>query len=288
MNRIKQLTIYSIYRSKSEKTHLCGTTLLARPPKPTVLVGAAHCTFVCTSQWTDRLLPNCCCDNVAVDKCTDNPLCLTDAKIAEMTGEHAEIVCGEWQTNTNGVEDFNILLPIEEIVRHPDYQIVRGEENSQYVSADLAVFKVDDTQLRRTKQKVYPACLPKYDDEQSYAIHSGWSATPPDEFFRDQLSFNTNPPTTDGYYNHIGEFRKKWHFNMTVDTCRDPELDRSENVYQYPTNSFYPKATICATDIEYKFCPTSGESGCPLMSKKSERFEATGIQSFTKGKYETS
>ena len=288
MNRIKQLTIYSIYRSKSEKTHLCGTTLLARPPKPTVLVGAAHCTFVCTSQWTNRLLPNCCCDNVAVDKCNDNPLCFSDAKIEEMTGEHAEIVCGEWQTNTDGVEDFNILLPIQTIIRHPDYQIVRGEENSQYVSADLAVFKVDDNQLRRIKQKdkVYPACLPKYDgDEQSYAVHAGWSSAPPEEFLRETLRFDDGQPA---YYNHTEEFLKKWHYNMSIATCRDPEQDESENSFQYPTNSFYPKATICATDIEKKFCPTSGESGCPLMLRKSERFEATGIQSFTKGKYETS
>ena len=201
-----------------------------------------------------------------------------------MTGEHAEIVCGEWHSmnETSGVEDYNIVLPIESIVRHPEYEIVRGDGNTQFVTADLAVFKVDDTQLKNTKQKVYPACLPKYDDdEQSYALHSGWSSAPPDDFLQNTLNLDD----TNGFYNHRYEFRKMWHYNMSIKTCKDPDKEpNADYSYQYPTNSYYPKATICATDIENKFCPTSGESGSPLMSKKSGRFEATGIQSFTKGK----
>ena len=224
---------------------------------------------------------------MAVDKCTDDPRCFSDAKVEDLSGQHAEIVCGEWQTNTDGVEDINVILPIQDIVRHPEYQIVRGDENSQYVSADLAVFKVDDTKLREQTQ-INPACLPKYEygDEQIYAVHAGWSTAPPDEFLQEKLDLGVQDllGTTNGFINHKEEFRKMWHYQMRLGFCRDPVQDESGNSFQYPTNSFYPKATICASDIENTFCPTSGESGSPLMVKKSERFEATGIQSFIKGK----
>ena len=29
------------------KVHLCAVTLLSVPPQPTVVVGAAHCTYLC-------------------------------------------------------------------------------------------------------------------------------------------------------------------------------------------------------------------------------------------------
>ena len=42
--------ICSLRRRNKEKKHLCAVTLLRKPPGPTVMVTAAHCTFICKSQ----------------------------------------------------------------------------------------------------------------------------------------------------------------------------------------------------------------------------------------------
>ena len=52
----------------------------------------------------------------------------------------------------------------------------------------------------------------------------------------------------------------------------------------YPTNSFYPPGTLCAQEKNLRFCPSSGESGSPLMVEDDEgRFSAVGVNSFIKG-----
>ena len=83
-----------------------------------------------------------------------------------MTGEDAVVLCGEWEigefSQEESGEDYNIILPIREIVRHPDYQIVRGDRNSQYVENDIAIVRVDDNILKDqyTNELINPACLP--------------------------------------------------------------------------------------------------------------------------------
>lgn len=39
--------------------HYCAVNLLSRPPGPAVLVGPAHCTYLCKSG--NRVVDNCCC-----------------------------------------------------------------------------------------------------------------------------------------------------------------------------------------------------------------------------------
>ena len=65
-----------------------------------------------------------------------------------MTGDDADILCGEWDSNGNisataSGEKYNIALTIKEIVRHPDYPL----SGPGYLQDDLAVFKVDETPL---------------------------------------------------------------------------------------------------------------------------------------------
>ena len=74
--------------------------------------------------------------------------CGNDPKISEMTGDDADILCGEWDTNgSNGAstsgEKYNIALTIKEIVRHPHYPL----SGPGYLQDDLAVFKVDEAPL---------------------------------------------------------------------------------------------------------------------------------------------
>ena len=48
-----------------------------------------------------------------------------------LSGSDAEVMCGEWETGETpssvSGEQFNIVLPITSIVRHPGYTISRGE-----------------------------------------------------------------------------------------------------------------------------------------------------------------
>ena len=70
-----------------------------------------------------------------------------------MTGNDAEIICGEWETGDASQfstgELYNIILEIKEIVRHEDYAV--NYEASAYLQNDIAVFKVDDTLLSKVK-----------------------------------------------------------------------------------------------------------------------------------------
>ena len=61
-----------------------------------------------------------------------------------------------------GISFWGHYLPIKEIVRHPNYKIVRGDRNSQFVENDVAVIKVDDEILRNPiiGDRINPACLP--------------------------------------------------------------------------------------------------------------------------------
>ena len=58
--------------------HLCAVTLLAVPPQPTIVVGAAHCTYLCKDKQENHR-PSCCCIPGAVnceddlDKCGQQP-----------------------------------------------------------------------------------------------------------------------------------------------------------------------------------------------------------------------
>ena len=68
-----------------------------------------------------------------------------------MTGDDADILCGEWDSNGNNSatasgERYNIALTIKEIVRHPGYVVNPGTEQS-YLQNDVAVFKVDEGPL---------------------------------------------------------------------------------------------------------------------------------------------
>ena len=131
------------------------------------------------------MVPNCCCPNVGPDICSENSDCGTKAEIAEMTGEDVEVICGEWDTASDDEEKYNVVLQIVKIVRHPEYNISRGEANSQFVVSDLAVLHVRDDEFEElsNKHKIYPACLPSnHQLTSTTAIHAGWSTSPPEDF----------------------------------------------------------------------------------------------------------
>ena len=155
--------ICSLRTKGSGTEHLCAVTLLSRPPRPTVLVGPAHCTYLCKRDPT-TILPACCCADGYENCVKENPSCGEEPRVYEMSGEDAEIVCGEWETGPRyslfSGETYNVILPILEIVRHPDWDTSPGR-GGPGAGNDIAVFKVDDDRLRSAKNhRIYPSCLP--------------------------------------------------------------------------------------------------------------------------------
>ena len=258
-----------------QSSHLCGVTLLSRPPGPTVLVTSAHCAYICKSE-EGTVVPNCCCPNVGGPGfCTEG--CGTNVTTFLITRAEAEVKCGEWDTATDTEEDYNVILPIEKITVHPDFNISRGEQNSQFVANDIATIHVSDENFEAQSRthNIYPACLPSNSHLNKTAVHSGWSKPPPRDFL------TIHAPSYQEYY---GEFSKQWHYAMNLTTCEDPKTYLlSETLLNYPSNSYYPPATVCAFEKNGEFCPTSGESGSPLMVTDDEgRMVAEGIHSFIK------
>ena len=72
---------------------------------------------------------------------------------------------------------------------------------------------------------------------------------------------------------------------MTQVPCKDLVIDfLTGSFLKYPTNSYYPPWTVCASETFREFCPTSGESGSPLMVKDEDaRVAVEGLLSFIKG-----
>ena len=270
-------------RGRQDKKHYCGATVLSRPPGPLVIVTAAHCVQVCRTD-DERTVNNCCCENVSGAGChPDSDIdCGTNQTVGVMTGEDAEVICGEWETgdDSDTTEEYNIILEIRTIRIHPDYFISQGVNNSQYVINDIATIHVAEEPLTsQDVSRLTPACLPEAHSS-SFAVHAGWSSPPPLKYVQEEF------PVFEDYYQ---DFMKMFHYNMTLMTCQDPGQYFNQNgptgvKVTYPTNSYYPPGTVCAREKNLEFCPTSGESGSPLMVRNKEgKFSAIGVNSFIKG-----
>ena len=116
--------ICSVRSKRVGRKHHCAVTLLSRPPAPTVLVGPAHCTYLCKSSRGE--VDNCCCGGP--NDCSDNlSRCGRNPIVTKMSAEDAEILCGEWETGDiaqiSSGEIYNVFLEIQDIIRHPDYTV---------------------------------------------------------------------------------------------------------------------------------------------------------------------
>ena len=133
----------------------------------------------------------------------------------------------------------------------------------------MAVFFVDDEELKKSEDGIVPICLPDNNGKSATnAIHSGWSSPPPLKFLNQSLPLHVP------YYE---AFFKQWHYAMKIKPCQDP------NTFKFPSNSSYPPGVMCAVEKFGEFCPSSGESGSPLMVQEDSKFSAYGISSFIKG-----
>ena len=230
--------ICSLRSRKKSKKHQCALTLLSRPPSPLVLVGPAHCTYLCKSSLGE--VENCCCGGP--NDCSSNTRrCGNNSKVMEMTGEDAEIICGEWETGNsyNSEENYNLILNIKEVIRHPDYAV--NTDSSAYLVNDVAVFKVDETLISRLDfdiWKIYPACLPVGNSVSKTGIHSGWSSPIPKHILEKYAP---------GFAHVYREFFKQVHYKMEIlDKCEDDNIfiKVNEQPVKFPTNTYYPPGIL--------------------------------------------
>ena len=120
--------------------HRCGVTLLSGPTEqspsdPFVLVGAAHCNYICKDKRTGYPLETCCCrpksiagscrrdrGRVGSPFCPENP---ADAEFKLADPEDLVIVCGEFDTDVELIwwsYEPEEILEIVEIINHPRYK----------------------------------------------------------------------------------------------------------------------------------------------------------------------
>ena len=226
--------ICSLRSKQKSKRHYCAVTLLSRPPSPTVLVGPAHCTYLCKSSREE--VDNCCCGGQ--NDCSENlSRCGKNPKVVELTSKDAEIICGEWETgyvpqNLSG-EKYNVILNIREVMRHPDYTV--NVDSSAYLQNDIAAFKVDDNILASVQNRwnIFPACLPTGKRTSVVGYHSGWS---------NPIPYHILKKYSVGFTRIYRDFFKQIHYKMKImDKCEDDNFFTSSTAQvEYPTNTYYP------------------------------------------------
>ena len=63
--------------------------------------------------------------------------------MVEMTGDDVEVICGEWEIGNipreESGEEYNVILPVGEIRRHPNFTIKQGVIRTNYLQDDIAV-----------------------------------------------------------------------------------------------------------------------------------------------------
>ena len=65
--------ICSLRTRGTSSEHLCAVNLLAVPPNPTVIVGSAHCTYMCKDLDKNGVtLPPCCCVTKGQESCQND------------------------------------------------------------------------------------------------------------------------------------------------------------------------------------------------------------------------
>ena len=260
--------------------HVCAVTVLSVPPQPTIIIGPAHCTYLCKDgDSRGGRLDSCCCTTEPPPLgCQEDQLrCGSNPGAAEMTPDEVVIICGEWETGPTpqrfSGEEYNVDLKITEIVRHPDFAAELGVEGG----SDIAVFKI----LEGGPQlNINPICLPDLGmREPKTGFQSGWSNPPPLYYFR----FFGN-----GFLSFVTDTFKQWHYKLKIEEeCKEPTKSEAFDAdIKYPSKAYYPPGLICAKDVTFRFCPTAGDSGSPLMVKvddRSQRYYIQGILSYLKG-----
>ena len=141
--------------------------------------------------------------------------------VVEADGRDLDILCGEWQTGNTTQEEsgerYNVVLTIEEVVRHPEFDAVNEGVTE---GRDIAVFKVKDVpQTEFSAKGIHPICLPPKDRKQP---RKGIHSPPPKEFLEKWAP---------GYLMFHNDFLKQWQSQMNIlDRCKDFTVTEYKNI----------------------------------------------------------
>ena len=257
------------YRGK----HVCGASLLSTPPQATVVVGAAHCNYLCKDT-TGLVVETCCCrdpkDNFASCRLTSS-YCGTDPLLRLASPGDLLLVSGEWNIGEEPEiwsREKEVVMPITKIIQHPSYT----PENGPGEGWDIAVYNVDDTNLRtQWGAGVAPACLPEKSITEvgTKGIFVAWKDPSP-------LFIEWNRQVTKTLERYRTTNLLLAHTRTDVVDCRDPSWMAS--------NTFYPRATFCGLDPSTGSCLDTGDSGSGLVAARGDGSYAwLGPLSFYRG-----
>merc|ERR1712106_984479 len=129
--------VCSLRSNDANQEHLCAVNLLSVPPKPTVVVGAAHCTYLCKNN-NNKNVPSCCCSPGPSSCADDKNKCGNKPRVSRMLPRDAKIVCGGWTTKPKQRDENQFPLKIRNIIRHPGFDATAGPLSGN----DIVVFKV--------------------------------------------------------------------------------------------------------------------------------------------------
>jgi hypothetical protein len=244
----------SLSTSGFRSRHRCGVTLLSAPPKPTIFASAAHCNYVCKDE-ANEVVEICCCNDPAnVFSCSSSSFCGANATMQLANPEDLQIVCNI--TNQADISStISTRIKIKEIRNHPNYiPLAKDSSNGGPIGgSDICVYIVDDVKLagKLNPNYLWPACLPRSDDESYIAgnrgILAGWNEQrPPDYILKTTLQ------------DYISQYlvTREALFELQPE-CRDPDWMQS--------NTYYPPGTVCYTEAAWAASVQFGLSGSGLL-----------------------
>jgi hypothetical protein len=271
--------------------HRCGVTLLSGPPKPTILVSAAHCNYLCKDS-KGRVVEICCCRQPeSIFSCSTSDFCGQNSTLQPALPTDLQIVCNIRSQETIpqgiGFPDATIL-EILEIRNHPNYKpLSQGSsvEGGPIEGYDISIYIVDDTVLkqRMNKSTIWPACLPQIDNSYvsgNRGILAGWN---------DPLPTYLYASTRSKTYSELLAYAKD-HLVMrealfeALPSCADPVWMKSQ--------TYYPPGTLCFTEAGWASSVQFGISGSGLVKPfyytfqngtKATRYSWAGPLSMSKG-----
>lgn len=154
-------------------------------------------------------------------------------------------------------ESSEIRFEVTEVIIHPEYL------GSSHQGFDIAIYKVNDKSASNRREiregKIFPACLPRVDEEYGVSNPELWVAG---------WGLVKEKPLKNGQSLRVkGLQNSPRHTKVPIQKCQD---DRRRTVF--------PQGLICAGTPERDSCKF--DDGGPLMNVHESKYEWVGIVSF--------
>ena len=199
-----------------------------------------------------------------------------------------QIVCNAYNVDTIPeveTEEEEQVLNVLEITKHPGYSPGTEEDFGSNIKGpfngyDISVYQVDDTNLQLEEGKLWPACLPRLEEESSSNLTPGPVSVPVKtpkssslelDFFAGWMDPEPayRAVGTDKLANRIIDYFYPRKTLVQKVSCADPKWMRS--------NTYYPPATVCYKDPSESSCFQNGNSGSSVMTHFKAKVDETSF-----------